>query len=111
MSSKILRNLFASFLVLACALTTVSLAAAQTVKPPATPTAITPEAGNSAFLVGHALGSQGYVCLPTADGGTSWTINAARPEATLFADVFGHPVQIITHFASVNRKIRLSRSR
>ena len=34
-------------------------------------------------------------------GGTSWTITP-RPEATLFADFFGQPVQIITHFASFN---------
>jgi hypothetical protein len=51
-------------------------------------------------LVGNAVGTQGYVCLPTSAGGTSWTINSARPEATLFTNVFGHPFQIITHFLS-----------
>jgi len=96
------RSLFAAALVLACAFGTVTLAAAQKVTPPPTPTDITPEAGNSAFLVGHAIGSQGYTCLPTSTGGTSWTVNPPRPEATLFADFFGQPVQIITHFASVN---------
>ena len=64
-----------------------------------TPTAITPPAGNHLFLAGHAFGSQGYVCLPK-DGSVSWTVNGARPEATLFASVFGEPVQIITHFLS-----------
>ena len=55
------------------------------------------------ILVGHAQGSQGYVCLPDpGTGGTSWTINAARPEATLFTKVFGQDVRIITHFASIN---------
>lgn len=97
-----IRNLCASLLVLACALTMVSAAAAQIVTPPPTPIDITAPVGNSAFLVGHALGSQGYICLPTATGGTSWTINPARPEATLFVNVFGHPVQIITHFASID---------
>ena len=66
---------------------------------PTTPDTITPPVGNSAFLVGHAFGTQGYVCLPTATG-ASWTINNARPEATLFTHVFGEAVQIITHFLS-----------
>jgi Protein of unknown function (DUF3455) len=97
------RSLFVAALVLACAFATFTHAAAQTVTPPPTPTDITPPVGNVAFLVGHAIGSQGYVCLPdTINGGTSWTINSARPEATLFVDVFGKPVQIITHFASIN---------
>ena len=64
-----------------------------------TPTAITPPVGNHLFLAGHAFGSQGYVCLPK-DGSVSWTVNGARPEATLFASVFGEPVQVITHFLS-----------
>jgi hypothetical protein len=69
--------------------------------PPVTPTAITPPEGSRLFLVGHATGSQGYVCLPK-DGGVSWTVNAPRPEATLFATFFGEPTQIITHFLSHN---------
>jgi hypothetical protein len=68
---------------------------------PTTPPAITPRAGNVLFLAGHAFGSQGYVCLPK-DGSVSWTVNNARPEATLFATFFGEPVQIITHFLSHN---------
>jgi len=74
------RSLFVAALVLACAFGTVTNAAAQAavqyVTRPPTPAAITPPAGNSAFLVGHAQGTQGYVCLPTSTGGTSWTINA-----------------------------------
>jgi hypothetical protein len=66
---------------------------------PVTPTAITPLVRNHLFLAGHAFGSQGYVCLPK-DGSVSWTVNGARPEATLFATFFGEPVQIITHFLS-----------
>jgi hypothetical protein len=69
--------------------------------PPATPAAITPPAGNSAFLAGHAVGTQGYVCLPMGSG-ASWTVNAARPEATLFTNIFGDAHQIITHFLSPN---------
>jgi uncharacterized protein DUF3455 len=67
---------------------------------PVTPDTITPPVGNSAFLLGHGVGTQGYVCLPTATGGASWTVNGARPEATLFTRVFGEAVQIITHFLS-----------
>jgi hypothetical protein len=87
------RSLFVAALVLACAFGTVTHAAAEDVTPPP---------GNSEFLVGHAFGSQGYVCLPDGAGGTSWTINAARPEATLFTKFFEQDVQIITHFASIN---------
>lgn len=67
---------------------------------PTTPPAITPPAGNSAFLVGHASGTQGYVCLPASTSGTSWTVIGARPEATLFTNLFGLSFQIITHFLS-----------
>ena len=63
---------------------------------------ITVPDGNTAFLVGHAQGSQGYVCLPTSTGGTSWNINSARPEATLFTKFFGQDIQIITHFTSID---------
>jgi hypothetical protein len=66
---------------------------------PATSTTITPEEGNSAFLAGHGVGTQGYVCLPSGSG-ASWTVNNARPEATLFTNLFGAAFQIITHFLS-----------
>jgi len=97
------RYMFVAVLVLGCAFGTVTTAAAQNVTVPPTPTDITVPEGNTAFLVGHAQGSQGYVCLPDPNtGGTSWTINAARPEATLFTKLFGQDVQIITHFTSIN---------
>jgi Protein of unknown function (DUF3455) len=66
---------------------------------PVTPINITPEEGNSAFLEGHGVGTQGYVCLPSGSG-ASWTVNNARPEATLFTNLFGATFQIITHFLS-----------
>jgi Protein of unknown function (DUF3455) len=93
------RRLIVAALSLACAFGTVTQAAAQAVTPPPTPTLITPEAGNSPFLFGHGVGTQGYVCL-LLGAGASWTVNNARPEATLFVSVFGHEVQIITHFLS-----------
>jgi hypothetical protein len=80
--------------MLVCAFGTLTHAAAQGVNPPDVPDTIKPEAGNTAFLVGHAFGTQGYTCLPTSTGGTAWSASA-RPEATLFADEF-QQFQLIT---------------
>jgi hypothetical protein len=66
---------------------------------PTTSATITPPEGNAAFLAGHGVGTQGYVCLPSGSG-ASWAVNNARPEATLFTDVVGAAFQIITHFLS-----------
>jgi hypothetical protein len=82
------RTLFVAALVLACAFGTVNNASAQNLTPPQTPAEITVPEGNSLYLVGHAFGSQGYTCLPTSTGGTAWN-PGARPEATLFSDLFG----------------------
>src|SRR5215469_3602541 len=83
-----------------CAIGAVTHATAQVTAPSVPSTIAVPE-GNAAFLVGHAFGSQGYTCLPTADGGTAWN-PTARPEATLFTDLLGAQFQIITHFQSIN---------
>src|SRR5436190_24147565 len=91
------RRILAAAFVLACAFGTATDAAAQSIPSPVTPASITPPAGNSAFLLGRATGTQGYVCLPTSTG-ASWTVNGARPEATLFTTIFGQDFQIITHF-------------
>ena len=95
------RTLFVAALVLACAFGTVNNASAQNLTPPQTPAEITVPDGNSLYLIGHAFGSQGYTCLPTSTGGTAWN-PSARPEATLFSDLFGQQFQIITHFQSIN---------
>jgi hypothetical protein len=97
------RRLFAAALVLGCAFGAATPAAAQTISSPTTPTLITPPAGAYAFLLGRATGTQGYVCLPTSTG-AAWTVNQARPEATLFTRFFGQDYQIITHFLSPNTK-------
>ena len=94
------RTRFVAALVLACAFGTVIHAAAQVTAPPV-PDKIAVPAGNSPYLVGHAFGSQGYTCLPTSTGGTAWN-PTARPEATLFTNLFGQQFQIITHFQSIN---------
>src|ERR1700733_8067334 len=77
-----------------------ALALDERVTPPATPAAITPPPGNIPFLMGHARGTQGYLCLPLGSG-ASWTVDAARPQATLFVTLFGSfSQQILTHFLS-----------
>ena len=53
-------------------------------------------AGNTAFLEGHAVGTQDYVCLPSGSG-FAWTFFG--PQATLFNDA---DEQVITHFLSPN---------
>ena len=87
----ILRAACAAALAVAC---TVSPPAAHAdgVTPPPVPSNIQVAAGNKAFLEGHAVGTQDYICLATG-----WTFFG--PQATLFND---HDNQIITHFLSPN---------
>lgn len=66
------------------------------VTPPPVPAKLEVEPGNEAFLVGHATGTQNYVCLPSATG-FAWSL--FTPEATLFDD---DDRQIITHFFGPN---------
>jgi Protein of unknown function (DUF3455) len=95
-------NSLAVIITLGCVLSAPTHGRAQRITPPSTPSAITPPAGNSAFLLGHAAGTQGYICLPTGAGAStvSWTVDAARPEATLFVDFPGR--EVVTHFLSPN---------
>jgi|SRR5215216_534521 len=74
------------------------LAQAQSVTPPIVPdNKLQVEPGNEAFLVGHAVGTQNYVCKPS---GTGVKFVLFTPEATLFKDNAGR--QIITHYFSPN---------
>ena len=75
----------------------VSLPAhAGQVTPPPVPPDLKVDAGNHAFLVGHAFGTQNYVCAPSATG-VAYVL--FTPEATLFND---DGDQLITHFFSPN---------
>ena len=60
------------------------------------PTNIQVPAGNEAFLEGHAVGTQNYVCQPSGSG-FAWTL--FTPQATLFSD---RARQVTTHFFSPN---------
>jgi lipid-A-disaccharide synthase-like uncharacterized protein len=65
------------------------------VPPPVPPTLQVP-AGHQAFLEGHAIGTQNYLCLPS-DASVAWTF--VGPQATLFNR---WNWQRITHFLSPN---------
>jgi hypothetical protein len=93
---RILPIACATALAVAFTLSLPQPAHADEVTPPAVPNGLEVEAGNVAFLVGHAKGTQNYVCLPTA-AGFAWTL--FTPEATLFDD---RGRQVITHFFSPN---------
>jgi hypothetical protein len=70
----------------------------QQVTPPDVPDAIQVPAGHRAFLLGHAAGTQNYICLPGGtSSGVAWMLFG--PQATLFDDA-GR--QITTHFLSGN---------
>ena len=62
----------------------------------AVPASLEVPAGNTAFLVGHAYGTQNYICTHVR-GGFEWTFFG--PQATLFDDA---GQQIATHFLSPN---------
>jgi hypothetical protein len=84
---------------------TVSLAQpayAGQVTPPDVPFNLKVPAGNKAFFVGHAFGTQNYVCKPSsAPPGVAYAL--FTPEATLFGEDGG---QVITHFFSPNPDAR-----
>ena len=71
-------------------------AMATNVHPPKVPDVLAVPAGSKAFLIGHAVGTQNYICLP--DGAVAkWVLFG--PQATVFDD---NGKQIMTHFLSPN---------
>lgn len=69
---------------------------ADEIVPPPVPSNIEVPAGNEVFLVGHAFGTQNYICLPA---GKSFQYTLFTPQATLFRD---DVTQLTTHFFSPN---------
>ncbi|HKU17396.1 MAG TPA: DUF3455 domain-containing protein [Steroidobacteraceae bacterium] len=85
-----------SFIAAALALAAPFAAHAAKITPPAVPEILAVPAGSKAFMIGHAVGTQNYVCLP--DGaGAKWVLFG--PQATVFND---DGEQIMTHFISPN---------
>jgi hypothetical protein len=83
-------------LAVALAVSSPQPARADKVTPPPVPGNLEVEAGNKAYLEGHAIGTQNYICLPTTTG-FAWILFG--PQATLFRD---NDKQIITHFLGPN---------
>jgi len=71
-------------------------AAAPVIVPPLVPSNLVVPAGSTVYLVGHARGTQNYICLPKG-ANFAWTLFG--PQATLFDD---NGNQQITHFLSAN---------
>jgi Protein of unknown function (DUF3455) len=97
-TSKILRIACVTALGMAFTLSLPQAAHAQNVTPPPVPAGLEVPAPNQAFLVGHAVGTQNYVCQPSHIlGRVDWVLFTSQ--ATLFDD---QSAQIITHFFSPN---------
>jgi|SRR5215469_10496359 len=75
---------------------------AANIIPPPVPANLQVQAGNKAFLEGHAVGTQNYICLPCSISVTchsGFAFSLFTPEATLFED---NDKQVTTHFFSPN---------
>lgn len=88
----------------ACAVVTLAFLlsaaprAAERIVPPDVPADLVVDPSYKPILVGHAIGTQNYICAPAATAsGVDWFF--IGPQATLF-DVYGR--QIATHFLSRN---------
>ena len=93
MSSK---RLFGSSVV-ACLALVSCLAHGANVARPTVPGDLEPPSSHKPFLLGHAIGTQNYVCFVNASGVASWV--QYGPQAVLFDD---RGNQITTHFSSLS---------
>ena len=69
------------------------------VTPPPVPEAIQVPEGNKAFLKGHAVGTQNYVCAPSSSSPSGVAYALFTPQATLFSDDLK---EVTTHYFSAN---------
>src|SRR5688572_16015289 len=72
-------------------------AAANAQARPSVPLGLDVPAGHKVFFVGHAVGTQNYVCVGMPSGAAVWI--PFGPQATLFDD---DDVQATTHYLSAN---------
>ena len=105
---RILRIACSTALAAAVTISVPQLAHADRVTPPPAPTELQVEPGNKAFLEGHGVGTQNYICLPCPNASTpaakcpdasgfAWIL--FTPQATLLAD---NDKPVTTHFFSPN---------
>lgn len=87
---------FAATVAMGCSVSMAASAHSVSVIPPVVPSTLQVPAGNKPFFEYYALGTQDYICLPSATG-FSWTFFG--PQATLFNDEYR---QVATHFLSPN---------
>jgi hypothetical protein len=73
-------------------------AAAREITPPRVPPNIEVPAGNRPFLEGHGVGTQNYVCAPSASSSSGFAYALFTPEAHLFDG----GEQLTSHFFSPN---------
>jgi Protein of unknown function (DUF3455) len=85
---------YVAALILAAAVALPEVARAQRPEPPQVPETIQVPAGYKVFFAGHAIGTQGYVCVAVGSV-YRWTLFG--PQATLFN---GQEEQTLTHFLS-----------
>jgi len=97
LNRRIVLTACANALVLAFAVSQPALASKVT--PPSVPDNLKVLDGSHAFLVGHAVGTQNYVCAPSATSNTGVAYALFTPIATLFNN---DGDQLITHFFSPN---------
>jgi hypothetical protein len=84
----------ATLFAAALAMSLPQSALAGEIKPPDVPDQLRVVDGSVVFLIGHARGTQNYICLPSGSG---FAFSLFTPEATLF-DV--DRTQLTTHFFS-----------
>jgi len=84
-------------LAMAFAVSSPAHAAGKVFPPTDVPDNLKADEGSHPFLVGHAFGTQNYVCAPSANGLVAYVL--FTPEATLVNDDLD---QVITHFFSPN---------
>jgi hypothetical protein len=69
------------------------------ITPPGVPAELQVPPGHAAALVGHASGTQDYICLPATSSPSGFVWTFFGPQATVLDD---HAEQIATHFLSPN---------
>ena len=91
-SKRLVGSLAAAWLAVGCC-----MAHGANVARPSVPGDLQPPSSHKPFLVGHAVGTQNYVCFVNASGVASWV--QYGPQAVLFDD---RGNQITTHFLSLS---------